>query len=143
MHIYSSTVAGWWCGHWNGSPLEIGTSDHMHAVPPHEVCHFHAYHEYYIALKGRGTLRVAGHEASLAEGSVVMVAPGETHQLIWVDPDVGLQMLVIKERSAPDSKVVLPDAACDGSLTDAPVPAIGSGRRGYTEPQPRTTRGRA
>jgi len=92
-------------------------SDIMHAVPLAEVRHYHAYHEYYIVLKGRGILWVGGSEVSLEEQSIVMVAPREVHRLAWVDPDLGLQLLVIKEQSAPDSKIIVPDPERNSDTT--------------------------
>jgi hypothetical protein len=37
----------------------------------------------------------------------------------WIDPEAGVQWVVIKERSAPDSKVVVPEPGSgDGAMTD-------------------------
>jgi len=46
--------------------------------------------------------------------------PGEKHRLIWVDPDYGVQWIVVKERSAPDGKIVVPEPDIpNGPLPDA------------------------
>jgi len=56
------------CGHWNGSPLEIGlTGGTVTAVPRGEAYHYHDYHEYYIILRVlRGFFRL-GLEAALCK----------------------------------------------------------------------------
>jgi hypothetical protein len=38
-----------------------------------------------------------------------MVEPGEKHRVVSVDPEVGVRWVIIKERSAPDSKHVVPE----------------------------------
>jgi len=81
----------------------------MKSVPRGETHHYHDYHEYYVILRGRGLLNVEGREAPLEAETVVMVRPGERHRVTWVDPDEGIQWVIIKERSAPDSKLIVPE----------------------------------
>jgi len=100
------------CGHWNGSPLEIGlTGGTVKAVPRDEAYHYHEYHEYYIILRGRGRLRVEGRDIPVEANTVVMVQPGERHRWAWIDPDEGVEWVIVKERSAPDSKIVVSEQA--------------------------------
>jgi mannose-6-phosphate isomerase-like protein (cupin superfamily) len=73
-------------------------------VPEAEVYHFHDYHEYYVVLEGRAGLVVDGKSVAMAAGTVVMIHPGEKHSVSWVDPDVGVRWIIIKQRSEPRSK---------------------------------------
>ena len=105
MRVYQRVEgSAWVCGYWNGSPLQVAVSEVMRAVRANEVYHSHTYHEYYIVLHGRGRLLVEGREVTLEAGSVTLVEPGERHRLSWVDAEVGLQWVVVKERSEPNSK---------------------------------------
>lgn len=99
----------WVCGYWNGSPLDIGLSGTLYAPPHGEVTHFHPYHEYYIGLEGRARVRIEGQDVTLEANTVVMVAPGERHRIVWVDPEIGARWIIVKERSEPDSKILAPD----------------------------------
>jgi mannose-6-phosphate isomerase-like protein (cupin superfamily) len=90
----------------------------MTRVPAGEANHYHDFHEYYVVLHGRATLRVEGKDVPLEAGIVVMVQPGERHRVIWIDPDVGARWIVIKERSTPDGKIVVPESD-DGSPSHA------------------------
>lgn len=93
------------CGHWNGSPVEIGlTPSALTKVPDSEVLHYHHYHEYYVFLEGRAELEVENETVRLRPGTVVMVEPGERHRISYVDPDQGARWVIIKERSQPGSK---------------------------------------
>jgi len=109
MNIYRRVNGHLLCGHWNGSPVEIGLNGVMKSVPRGEAYHFHEYHEYYVILRGRGALNVEGRGVPLEADTVVMIPLGERHCVTWVDPDEGIQWVIIKERSAPDSKMVVSD----------------------------------
>ncbi len=90
------------------------------SIPQSEAYHYHEFHEYYVVLRGRATLCVEGSDVPLEAGMVVMMQPGEKHRLIWVDPDYGVQWIVVKERSAPDGKIVVPEPDIpNGPLPDA------------------------
>lgn len=93
----------WVCGHWNGSPLEIGLSDKLFKIPNGEALHHHPYSEYYVGLEGSAELEVDGRLVPLVRDSVVMVEAGERHQVISIAPG-GARWIVIKERSEPGSK---------------------------------------
>lgn len=110
MRTYRRSDSHLFCGHWNGSPLEIGFPDGpLLQAPANEVRHFHDYHEYYVVLEGRAELEVEGETVPLHGGTVMMVEPGEKHRIVAVDPQVGARWVVIKERSLPDSKHVAPE----------------------------------
>jgi mannose-6-phosphate isomerase-like protein (cupin superfamily) len=104
MRTYNKRTTHLFCGHWNGSPVEIGEG-FLRAVPDSEVRHKHPYHEFYVVLEGEAELEVAGERVPLRAGSVVMVEPGEWHEVVSVS-DQGARWVIIKERSEPDSKVV-------------------------------------
>jgi mannose-6-phosphate isomerase-like protein (cupin superfamily) len=109
MRIYhkseeSGDAPAWICGHWNGSPLEIGTGLRSE-VGAGEVRHHHPYREYFVVLEGTAELEVEGALVPLCAGLVVMVEPGERHQVISVG-QTGARWVVIKERSEPDTKYV-------------------------------------
>jgi mannose-6-phosphate isomerase-like protein (cupin superfamily) len=76
-------------------------------APDGEVMHYHDYHEYYVVLEGSAELEVEGERVPLRGGTVVMVEPGESHRIVFVDPQVGARWVIIKERSEPDSKHVV------------------------------------
>lgn len=108
MRTYKSTGSHLFCGHWNGSPLEIGFMPKpLTDVPGSEVLHYHEYHEYYVILEGQAELEVEGRPVPLRANTVVMVEPGEKHRVVWVDPEAGARWVIIKERSEPDSKIVV------------------------------------
>jgi mannose-6-phosphate isomerase-like protein (cupin superfamily) len=92
----------WICGHWNGSPLAIGTGLRSE-VGPNEVRHYHPYREYYVVLDGAAELEVEGKVVQLRAGMVVMVEPGEHHMVVAVG-EAGARWVVIQERSEPDTK---------------------------------------
>lgn len=103
MRVYEKTKDHLLCGHWNGSPLEIGLTSLIRDVPLSEARHFHEYHEYYILLEGSAKLEVEGSIITLRPGTAVMVQPGERHRIVSVSPS-GVRWVIIKERSVPESK---------------------------------------
>lgn len=109
MHIYQKTDSHFFIGHWNGSPVEIGLVQILKAILPSEVYHYHEYHEYYVILHGKGMLNVEGRNVPLEANTIVMVQPGERHRVSWIDPEEGIGWVIVKERSAPNSKIVVPE----------------------------------
>ena len=108
MKIYQTengSTPSWICGHWNGSPLEIGMGLRTE-VGDSEVMHYHDYREYYIVLEGEAELKVEGEQIPLQAGMVVMVEPGEKHMVSSIGK-TGAHWIVIKERSEPNSKYVV------------------------------------
>lgn len=104
VKVYRATGSHLACGHWNGSPLEIGVTPLLHDPPSTEVAHYHDFHEYYVVLEGHADLEVESQVVPLDAGTVVMVAPGERHRVRAVDPAYGVRWVVVKERSLPGSK---------------------------------------
>ena len=106
MQVYKKESSHLFCGHWNGSPVEIGVTETLLNVPSTEQLHYHNYHEYYVILEGSGTLEVDDRPVPLKEGTTIMVQPGERHRVISVG-ERGIRWVIIKERSEPDSKYVV------------------------------------
>ena len=106
MKTFRRSGSHLFCGHWNGSPVEIGLTERLMEVPRTEARHYHDYHEYYVILEGSGSLEVEGAVIPLQQGATVMVEPGERHEVVAVGPE-GIRWVIIKERSAPDSKHVV------------------------------------
>jgi mannose-6-phosphate isomerase-like protein (cupin superfamily) len=109
MQIYHQQHSHLFCGHWNGSPVEIGVTSVLKQIPGTEVYHYHDYHEYYVVLEGRAELVVEAQTVPLTAGTVVMVHPGEKHRVSWVDPEVGVRWVIIKQHSVPNSKHCVPE----------------------------------
>jgi mannose-6-phosphate isomerase-like protein (cupin superfamily) len=105
MKTFAKSDSHLLCGHWNGSPVEIGVTGVLTEVPLSECLHYHDYHEYYVVLEGDGTLEVEGSIVPLSAGSAVMVEPGERHQVVSIGVN-GIRWVIIKERSQPESKHV-------------------------------------
>jgi mannose-6-phosphate isomerase-like protein (cupin superfamily) len=103
MRVYETGEGHLLCGHWNGSPVEIGLTPLIREVPANEAQHSHDYHEYYLVLEGSAELEVEGTVTLLQPGTVAMVQPGERHRIVFVSPP-GARWVIIKERSAPGSK---------------------------------------
>jgi mannose-6-phosphate isomerase-like protein (cupin superfamily) len=104
VKIYEKKNSHLFCGHWNGSPVEIGEGC-LTAVPESEVRHKHTYHEYYVFLEGAAQLEVNRKIIPISAGMVIMVEPGEWHQIISIS-DTGARWIIIKERSEPNSKLL-------------------------------------
>jgi mannose-6-phosphate isomerase-like protein (cupin superfamily) len=69
------------------------------------VRHKHAYHGYYVVLEGEAQLEVNEQVIPIRAGMVIMVEPGEWHQILSVS-EAGARWVIIKERSEPNSKIV-------------------------------------
>lgn len=105
MRVYEKTGSHLFCGHWNGSPVEIGVTPLLSAIPPSEAPHHHDYHEFYVVLDGEAELEVEGRAVPLRAGSVVMIEPGERHRVSHISAR-GVRWVIVKERSIPNSKHV-------------------------------------
>ena len=104
MKIFRRKKDHLFCGHWNGSPLEIGMTERLTCVPDGETNHFHGFHEFYLFLDGRGQIEVEGDAIQVEKGSLLMVEPGEVHRISSVDSETGLQWVIIKEQSISEGK---------------------------------------
>ncbi|MCJ7825510.1 MAG: cupin domain-containing protein [Anaerolineales bacterium] len=104
MKIFHREGTHLFCGRWNDSPVEIGMTELVRQVPGSEAYHFHPYHEYYLFLEGNGEMNVEGKRVPLEAGMLLMVEPGEKHEIASIDAMQGLRWVIIKERSTPDSK---------------------------------------
>lgn len=103
MRVYERSVATWFCGHWNSSPIEIGVTPLLRAVPDGEVRHHHDYCEYYVVLEGSAELEIEGRAVPLRADTIVMVEPGERHRVVAVGSN-GVRWVIVKQRSEPNSK---------------------------------------
>jgi mannose-6-phosphate isomerase-like protein (cupin superfamily) len=103
MRIYEHSNTAWFCGHWNASPIEIGVTPLLRAVPDGEVHHHHDYCEYYVVLEGSAELEVEGRAVPLRADTVVMVEAGERHRVVSVGSS-GVRWVIVKQRSEPNSK---------------------------------------
>lgn len=106
MKLYEvvDDTPAWVCGHWNGSPIEIGLGFRSD-TGPHEVRHHHPYCEYYVVLEGSAVIEVGTKHVPVRAGMVLMVEPGERHQVLSVG-EGGARWVAIKERSEPNSKEI-------------------------------------
>ena len=116
MQIYRRQNNHVLCGHWNGSPLEIGVTSLLKEIPETELYHYHDYYEYYVVLEGRAGLVVEGETVPMIAGTVVMIHPGEKHRVSSVDPETGVRWVIVKQRSEPNSKHSVPESTKDGAL---------------------------
>jgi mannose-6-phosphate isomerase-like protein (cupin superfamily) len=64
MKVYRKEDSHLYCGHWNGSPVEIGITEFLNAPPRSEILHYHEFYEYYVVLHGKGKLNVENDETS-------------------------------------------------------------------------------
>ena len=106
MRVYVSEDSRPFCGHWNGSPIEIGMTELLYTLPISETLHYHDYYEYYVVLQGEGKLNVEGRHIELVANTVIMMEPFEKHEVTFINPDQGLQCLIVKQKSLPNGKVI-------------------------------------
>ena len=79
-------------------------TERIFQIPESEANHYHPYHEYYLILAGCGEMNVEGEMIPLEAGTLLMVEPGEKHEITAIDAEQGLRWVIIKEESTPDSK---------------------------------------
>jgi len=107
MRLYKKSGSYLLCGHWNGSGVEIGLTENLKSIPGDNQLHYHTYREYYLILEGRGTIEVEKEIVSLTKDTLLMVEPHEKHKWYSIDPIVGVRWVIIKEKSIPDSKIIV------------------------------------
>lgn len=74
---------------------------------PVDIPHLHrTTHEYFLLLRGTIGIVLSGTRHDLRAGSLLIVEPGEAHQLVASSDD--LEMLVMMERYVADDRLNLP-----------------------------------
>jgi len=115
MTLYKKGKSHLFCGHWNGSKLEIGLTKNLKSIPGKNELHYHPYEEYYLIMEGKGAIQVEDRIVSLSKEMLLMVDPYEKHKWHSIDPSVGIKWVIIKEKSLPDSKSIV-DMSMSGKL---------------------------
>lgn len=100
MKKFSANQDGWFCGHWNGSPVQI---KHSYKRPlKKEKPHSHEFAEYYLVLDGTLTLKLNSKKVEVKKSELLMVEAGEKHSIVNKSPN--LDYIIIKEKSFPHDK---------------------------------------
>jgi len=107
MKLYKKGKSHLFCGHWNGSKIEIGLTEKLKIIPGNNQLHHHPYKEYYLIIEGKGAIQVEDRIVSLSKEMLLVVDPYEKHKWHSIDPFVGVKWLIIKEKSLPDSKIIV------------------------------------
>lgn len=115
MRLYKKGKSHLFCGHWNGSEIEIGLTENLKRIPGNNQLHYHPYKEYYLIIEGRGAIQVEDRIVSLSKEMLLMVDPYEKHEWRSIDPFVGVKWVIIKEKSLPESKIIA-DMSSSGEL---------------------------
>ena len=101
MKLFKQNQDGWFCGHWNQSPLQIKYSSSREIKD--EPVHFHKdFAEYYLVLKGQLTLQVSTETIRVGELELLIIDVAEKHQIIKKSENC--EYLIIKEKSYPNNK---------------------------------------
>ena len=105
MKVYRHGDTHYFCGRWNGSPIEVAlTRETFDDVPDGEVYHVHPFREYIVLLEGSGAFLVNGERVEVEAPATVMFEPGDAHRFVGCR---GARWVLIKERSEPGSKTVV------------------------------------
>jgi len=104
MKVFTAEDGPLFVGYRNSSPLLIGLTDRRFTVPEGESRHYHDFHEYYLVLAGQIEVEVEGRIVVLKGPSLLMVQPGEAHEMVWVDPGEGAQWVIVQEHSVEGGK---------------------------------------
>jgi len=107
MKVYQKGKSHLFCGHWNGSKLEIGLTENLKSIPGNNELHYHPYKEYYLIIEGKGAVQVEGRTIPLSKGMLLMVDSYEKHKWHSIDPTAGVKWVIIKEMSISDSKNII------------------------------------
>lgn len=70
--------------------------------------HFHAEPELNVVTRGVGLLSVGNQTLRLTAGDVVLLQPGQDHELLWESPDFELFVLAVTPALADRADVLLP-----------------------------------
>ena len=95
MQVYTRESSHYFCGHCNGSPLEIGDSTLLRSASST------------TSPSKEAQLEVERDTVLLKAGSVVMVHPGECRRISWVHPELGARWIVVKQESHPNGKHIV------------------------------------
>ena len=104
LQLYKRRDSSLLCGYWNNSPVEIELIPMTKTIPASEGYHRHFCHEYYIVLEGEIELIIEENKQPLYPNTVLMINPGERHQISWINPNSGARWMTIKEKSIPEKK---------------------------------------
>ena len=107
MRLYKKGKSHLFCGHWNGSEIEIGLTKNLKSIPRDNRRHYHPYKEYYLIIEGKGAMQVEDRIVPLSKEMLLMVDPYEKHKWHSIDPVAGIKWVIIKEKSLPDSKIIV------------------------------------
>jgi len=107
MRLYKKGKSHLFCGHWNGSEIEIGLTENLKSIPGNNELHYHPYKEYYLIIEGKGSIQVEDRIVSLSKEMLLAVDSYEKHKWHSIDPSVGVKWVIIKEKSIPDSKNIV------------------------------------
>jgi quercetin dioxygenase-like cupin family protein len=93
---------GWRLGE-AGMPIQVGVKS---GATPFGKQHLHkTMAEYFLLLAGELRLKVSGETLDLARGDLVVVEPGEAHEVVRASPDSLLLLLMPPD--VPNDKVEL------------------------------------
>jgi len=82
---------GWRLGE-AGMPVQVGVKS---AATPFGKKHLHrTMTEYFLLLAGELRLGVSGETLDLVKGDLVVVEPGEAHEVVFASPDALLLLLM-------------------------------------------------
>ncbi len=115
MRLYKKGKSHLFCGHWNGSEIEIGLTQNLKSIPGNNQLHHHPYKEYYLIIEGKGAIQVEGRIVCLSKEMLLVVDPYEKHKWHSIDSSVGVKWVIVKEKSLPDSKNIV-DMSVSGKL---------------------------
>lgn len=101
MKKYIQNEDGWFCGHWNKSPLQIKYSSERPLKD--SLPHSHSFAEYYFVLNGKLILQINKNNIEINPMEILMVEPREKHKIISKTP-LKCSYIVIKEKSYPKNK---------------------------------------
>lgn len=95
---------GWYCGWWNDSPIQINFAERR-SVYKNETLHYHRdFYEYYLVVQGYLVIEVNGQRHRVDEGEMMVVEPGEHHEVVDVSK-AGCRYVTVKSKSYAGNKV--------------------------------------
>ncbi|MDD4983521.1 MAG: cupin domain-containing protein [Candidatus ainarchaeum sp.] len=101
MKKYIVNQDGWFCGHWNNSPLQIKYSENRPLKIEDQHSH-KDFAEYFLVLKGSLTLEVGSKNMALKKLDLLMIEKNEFHRII--KKSKCCSYVVIKEKSYANNK---------------------------------------